>query len=100
LFLNSGYNPVEKVIHFEPTVLKFRLWRTYYLRWQEYKYPELGDVDLQELFYSLNFASSATLPEFSLKKKRLVPTISSRQSYKKLPTKRKKKPKERTNTLV
>jgi protein tyrosine/serine phosphatase len=103
LFLNNTYNAEEyKVIDFDVQTFTFRLWRTYYLRWQEYKYPELGnDLDLQELTFSLNFATAASMPEFSLKKKRKFVHIK-RRPRKSIVPKRKKTARskyEKTNNL-
>jgi len=104
LFVNRGYQPEDKVIEFDAMTFNFRLWRTYYLRWQEYKYHELGnELDLQELTYSLNFASAAAsidMPEFSLKKKKKITRIARRSRRITNHQKRKKKPKfERSNQV-
>jgi len=84
MFVNQDY-AVHQILEFDASKMQLRLWRAYYLRWQDFVYPSIqnhSEIELQALTLSLYHEDMEPTRGFSLRKKKKALMRKSRRHLK------------------
>jgi len=83
MFVNQDYE-VHQILEFDVSKIQLRLWRAYYLRWQDFVYPSItsqSELDLQVLTLSLYYEDMEPTRGFTIRKKKKTLMRRSRRRH-------------------